>query len=453
MRFGIPFPLIESLKKPEVYPHAVKALTLVETHISWVVLTGDYAYKIKKPVNLGFVDFSTLEKRKYYCEEELRLNRRLAPEIYLDIVKIAGSPAAPVLNGPGVPFEYAVRMKQFNRESELDRLVSGGIDLAPQFDDFATALARFHRSAEPAGRNSSFGTPEVLSRPMRENFEQIDDLVTEEKEGLQLSDLRAWTESELQKTREYLVARKNGGFIRECHGDLHLANMVLIDNKIVVFDCLEFNENLRFIDVMSDMAFLLMDLEEKGKASLSARFLNAYLERSGDYEGITILRLYRVYRAMVRAKVASIRAGQQESGPERKRLIKESREYIRMASRNAVRERPFMAITTGPSGSGKSVLARGLGELFPAVVIRTDAERKRLALLDPLDKSRSAGLEGGVYSPEMTRKTYERVFQLARTILQAGYSVILDGAFLKRDRRREARRTAEETGVPFLLIA
>ncbi|HXN06899.1 MAG TPA: phosphotransferase, partial [Nitrospiria bacterium] len=398
MRFGIPFPLIESLKKPEVYPHAVKALTLVETHISWVVLTGDYAYKIKKPVNLGFVDFSTLEKRKYYCEEELRLNRRLAPEIYLDIVKIAGSPAAPVLNGPGVPFEYAVRMKQFNRESELDRLVSGGIDLAPQFDDFATALARFHRSAEPAGRNSSFGTPEVLSRPMRENFEQIDDLVTEEKEGLQLSDLRAWTESELQKTREYLVARKNGGFIRECHGDLHLANMVLIDNKIVVFDCLEFNENLRFIDVMSDMAFLLMDLEEKGKASLSARFLNAYLERSGDYEGITILRLYRVYRAMVRAKVASIRAGQQESGPERKRLIKESREYIRMASRNAVRERPFMAITTGPSGSGKSVLARGLGELFPAVVIRTDAERKRLALLDPLDKSRSAGLEGGLYS-------------------------------------------------------
>ena len=302
--------LISALRDPKCYPHPVRRVDIVETHISCILLTGDYAYKIKKPVNLGFLDFRSLESRRFYCDEELRLNRRTAPLLYLDVVAVNGSESAPVLGGEGPPIEYAVRMHQFPQEALLDRMAKSGTLTPIYIDALARVVAEFHSDIERAGGERPFGSPQRVLAPAIQNFDQMQELVEAESDRDLLQKLQAWTGREHTSLYALFNSRKRDGFIRECHGDLHLGNITLLDGRPTPFDCIEFNEEFRWIDVMNEAAFLMMDLIDHKLKSLAFRFLNGYLEATGDYAGVRVLHYYLVYRALVRAKVSSIRAHQ-----------------------------------------------------------------------------------------------------------------------------------------------
>ena len=445
-------PLIEALLRPECYPHPVEGVELVETHISWVLLTGRYAYKIKKPVDLGFLDFSTLDKRQHFCEEELRLNRRLAPQIYLEVVPVTGTARKPRLGGTGETIEYAVQMHQFAQEMQLDRVLDRG-DLRPiHIDSLAESLARFHGSILVAGHGMAFGEPAAVLAPMQENFEQIRPCVDASLHET-LSRLQRWTESSYQRLAPVLAERKRAGFVRECHGDAHLANMALLKNEVVLFDCLEFNDNLRWIDVVSELAFAAMDLDDRGREDLAWRLVNRYLEHTGDYAGLRLLRFYQVYRALVRAKVAAIRLGQPDiEARSRAQSAHDLRSYLALAERYTQSGRPALVITHGLSGSGKTFLTQELVEAIGAIRIRSDVERKRLHGLAAEARSGS-GIGSGLYAESATSETYARLAELVRTVVQSGLIAIVDATFLKRAQRRTFSELASTLGVPFAILS
>jgi aminoglycoside phosphotransferase family enzyme/predicted kinase len=444
--------LIEALQNQALYDHPVERFEVVETHISWVLLTGPYAYKIKKPVDLGFLDFSTLEKRRFYCREELRLNRRLAPDLYVDVVVITGSARAPILGGAGPVIDYAVKMKQFPSEAQLDRVLARGGLTAEHVDALAREIAEFHGRAVIAGEGTPFGEPERIAQPVRENFRQLRERLGDPNDRSRLERLESWTEAEYTALGFEFGSRKRGGFVRECHGDLHLANIAWIDGRAVAFDCIEFSEGLRWIDVMSEVAFLTMDLDDRGAPHLACRALNTYLEQTGDYAGLRVLRFYRVYRAMVRAKVACIRMDQAGAGDrDRERLRQEALGYLDLAERYTRSTRPALLITHGFSGSGKTTLTQALADAWGAVRVRSDVERKRLFGLSP-DARTASDVASGLYSREAGERTYERLAELARVVLGAGYSCIVDAAFLQRAQRALLREVADDTGVPFAIL-
>jgi hypothetical protein len=437
---------------PAWYDHPVESCRLIETHISWVLLTGDYAYKVKKPLDLGFLDFSTLAKRRLYCEEELRLNRRLAPSLYLEVVAITGSAEAPVLGGEGEPIEYAVKMVQFPQAAQLDRMLAVGRLRPEQLDAFARRVAEFHRQAAVAGSDTPFGEPAQVWQPMAENFAQIRERISGADALESLSALAQWSEARFTELSPLLRQRKAGGFIRECHGDMHLRNLAWIDEAPIAFDGIEFNPNLRWIDVVSEIAFLVMDLQDRGEAPLAQRFLNGYLERSGDYDGLALLRLYLVYRALVRAKVAAIRLDQPDMGPaQRDDAEAEFARYLSLAEGYTRKPSPTLLLTRGLSGSGKTTLTQPLLERLPAIRIRSDVERKRLFGLLAEEDGHAAPAEG-IYSAEATDKTYRRLLTLAEGMLAAGHSVIVDATFLKREQREPFRRLATQSGVGFAIL-
>ncbi len=444
--------LIRALLEPKRYDHPVAAVELIETHISWVLLTGTYAYKIKKPVNLGFLDFSSLEKRRFYCQEELRLNRRFAPQLYLDVIPIAGTPQQPVLNGAGAAIEYAVKMRQFPQEVLLDRMLENG-QLGPaEVDEVAREVARFHAMIAATPAPAEFGTPAAIQQPVRENFAQIAERTKGRPEGNMLAALEDWSKAEFTRLHEDLAARKAQAYIRECHGDLHLGNMAWIDGAASLFDCLEFNPNLRWIDVMSDAAFLIMDLHDRGRSDLAQRFLVGYLEHSGDFGGLRILNFYLVYRAMVRAKVACIR-GCQEGLDEHQQehAWEQARSYLALAGSFTRPSRPWLMITHGYSGSGKTTAAQYLLEHSRAIRIRSDVERKRLFGLAPHERSQS-GLNAGIYSADAHIRTYRHLEQVASELLQAGYPAIVDAAFLKQAEREPFKALADALQAPFFIL-
>lgn len=425
-----------------------EAVEIMETHISWVLLAGDYAYKIKKSVDLGFLDFSTLEKRRFYCTEELRLNRRLAPDLYLEVVPIAGSVDHPVLNSSGLAIEYAVKMWRFPQSCLLDQVLLRG-ELTPEIvDTIARKIADFHDGASIAGNESHFGTPELTHQPVAENFIQIRLRLQDKDDLIRLGKLERWSEREYRSHIDALAARKTRGMVRECHGDLHLGNMALLDGETIPFDCIEFSDNLRWIDVISEAAFLSMDLQDRGRPDLGRRFLNAYLEQTGDYDGLGVLRYYLVYRAMVRAKVACIRAGQ---GKLTDSHWRQYRSHIEMAASFTRPDQPFLTITHGLSGSGKTTVAQSLLEAINLFRVRSDVERKRLYGVK--SEARSAtGPGGGIYSAEANERTYRRLAELARGIIQSGFSAIVDAAFLKQRERERFLELAQELNVPFFIL-
>ena len=432
---------------PEAGSAGVK---IIETHISSVLLTGTHAYKLKKPVALGFCDFTTLAARRFYCEQELRLNRRLAPSLYLAVVPITGRIAAPVVGGTGEPIDYAVKMREFPQEALLSRVLARGELRAADIDALAEEVARFHAGIDVAPAASRFGTPDLVALYARQNFHECEDVPGVARRRA-MSALARWTERELAARAPDMHGRQQDGFVRECHGDLHLGNIARIDGRSVIFDCIEFNDELRYIDVMSEIAFTAMDLADRGRPDLARRFLNAYLERTGDYAGLAVLRLYLVYRAMVRAKVAHVRALQIEPGPQRAPLDAESRGYVVQARRYARGARPLLVLMHGYSGSGKSTLAQSLLEAIDAVRIRTDVERKRMHGLARDQRSGSA-VVGGLYSKAATRKTYERARELAANALDAGFTAIVDGTFLRREQRDLLRALAVDRRVRLVIV-
>jgi len=408
---------------------------VLQTHVSCILLAGDYAYKIKKPVNLGFLDFSTLEARRHYCEEELRLNRRTAPGLYLDVVPVCGSASMPVLAGDEPAIEYALRMKRFPQDALLDHMAQRG-ELAPQhIAALAAGLAAFHARTDCADPNGPYGSRERILAQALQNFEQMQALTAVTAELDLLTRLRDWTMNAHASLAEAFDARKRTGRVRECHGDLHLGNIALLDGVPTPFDCIEFSADLRWTDVMSDVAFLMMDLFDHHLPRLAFRFLNAYLEITGDYAGLRVLRYYLVYRALVRAKVSGLRAQQAGLAARAQNDIgHESRRHLHLAERLARPGHAALLLMHGVSGSGKTTIARSLAEALGAVHLRSDVERKRLHGLAPLTHPDS-GLDEGLYAPGASARTYARLAALAREALAAGYPVIVDAAFLKRSQR------------------
>jgi aminoglycoside phosphotransferase family enzyme/gluconate kinase len=439
--------LVEGLLRPEAFPHPAGDIELMETHISWVILAGNYAYKIKKPVVLDFLDFGTLQKRRHFCEEELRLNRPWAPELYLEVVVVTGPADEPVIGGDGEALEYAVKMLRFDQDLRLDRQLADGLLTVPDMKELGKNIAARHAAAErpdPADRDRLI---RQAIHYVRENFDHLGDILDADEFRF----LRDWTERELEQHEATLRQRFDDGFVRDCHGDLHLGNLVRLPSGITTFDCIEFNPDLRNTDVFADVGFLVMDLTEKGHHELAAHFLNRYLERSGDYEGTVLLDLYFVYRCLVRAKVAAIRSRERESETERDTDIAEARDYAAMARRRATKGRPILAIMCGLSGSGKTWLSERLMAALPAIRIRSDIERKRLFGLDETADSES-GIGTGIYSPSASTETYERLFTLADSLLAAGHHVILDAAFLKKRQRVSAGSVASSLGVDSVLV-
>lgn len=445
--------LVQGLQRAEAFPHPIGRFEVIETHISLILLTGKFAYKLKKPVNLGFLDFSTAERREYFCHEEVRLNFRLAPEIYLRVVAITDSELGPAIGGEGPALWHAVQMRQFARNRELDILVPRGALQRRHVDALAVDIARFHANCPRSTPDSAFGTPESVAHYVLECFDHAEASVHGEQRKKRLVRLRHWSAASLRSKEVTLLDRKRDGFVREGHGDLHLRNMLLLDDRVVPFDCLEFNAELRWIDVISDIAFLLMDLDYHGQHELAAAFLSGYLEHSGDYGGLGVLRLYQVYRAMVRCKVACIREQQErETGESTAEAEREVSRHLDLAYAYLRRARPRLIITCGFSGSGKSTVAAAILGPLGAIRIRSDVERKRMAGMPLGTEKHDGAAYRGLYAPEMTRRTYRRLLQLADSILENGWSVIVDAAFLLRSERDDFQELAERRAAPFAVL-
>jgi aminoglycoside phosphotransferase family enzyme/predicted kinase len=443
--------LVEALRQAAA-SSAPSPPRVLETHISYVLLTGTHAYKIKKAVRLAFLDYSTLASRRHYCELELQLNRRLAPSVYLDVAAITGTPDRPSLGGEGPVIEYAVRMREFRQEALLSHMLTEGSLRPEHIDDLAARVAAFHRAVSVAPPHGQFGIPEDVFTLAISNFAEARALFATPSDVEALDALQDWTEHEFEVRAGSLQRRRRDGFVRECHGDLHLGNIALVDGELTVFDCIEFNDEMRWVDVLSEAAFTAMDLHDRGRSDFAFRFLSAYLEHTGDYGGLDLLRFYLVYRAMVRAKVAAIRRKQSTERPAEDVLLDESRAYLRLATRLAGSSRPALVIMNGPSGSGKSTCAERLVERVGAIRIRTDVERKRLHGLEP-GASSSSTLEGGLYGPIETERTYQAVRRAARCAVLAGFTAIVDGSFLKRRHRELLREIGNTLRVPFLIVA
>jgi hypothetical protein len=445
--------LVRNLCHSHCFAHPVDRFQILETHISCILLTGQYAYKFRKPVDLGFVDFSTPELRRFDCEEELRLNHELAPELYLGLVTVTGDPDHPELNGSGPTLEYAVMMRQFPETMRLDHVAERGELLAEHIDALADRLARFHIQSPSAPQDSGYGDPSEVRRPVLENFSQIGALLTDIEQRKKLDEVRRWTEQSLLILQSDFQQRRHDGWIRECHGDLHLGNITLFNDEVTLFDRLEFSPSLRWIDVMSDIAFLLMDLRQRGHHRFAMRLLNRYLEQTGDYLGLGVLRFYLVYRAMVRAKVAIIQARQRDeqhldhAGQDREfdHYLHAALEYTRPVSSSP------LIITRGLSGSGKSWLSARLAESLGALRLRSDVERKRMFGLQPGDKVPSA-VGQGIYQPDISRETYRRLQAAAYMVLDAGCPVLLDATFLDREQRELMHRLAQRCDAPFVIL-
>lgn len=436
-------PFIQSLLRAAAFPHSTTEIRYLETHISWVVLTGPYAYKIKKPVSLRFLDFSTVELRKHFCDEELRLNRRWAPELYLGVVEIRGSPEAAAIEGKGPLIDYAIKMKQFPQSARLDAQLAAGTLDSDDMRSLAAMLASKHRDADVK-------TPDILdsvSRPMMDNF---DDIAKHYDQAL-LHSLKAWTVTALNELRPTLDDRRDHGFIRECHGDLHLANLVRLESGITAFDCVEFSAKLRDIDVISDVAFLVMDLVARQRDDLAYDFLNRYLECSGDYEGMQLFDLYFAYHCLIRAKIAVIRGSERSNPSEARADEGELLHYLAVAKDCVSRPPPIVIAMHGFSGSGKTWVSDRLLSALPAVRVRSDVERKRLHGYENTQRSGSA-IGQGIYTDAASCVVYERLAEIATTLLDSGHNAIIDASFLKLAERNRMRDLANQLGANFLML-
>lgn len=442
--------LIAALQNPALYPHPVEGFQVIETHISWVLLTGPFAYKIKKPMNFGFLDFTDLDKRRYFCGEELRLNQRLTEGLYLDVLPITGTESAPQLGGDGPTIEYALKMRQFPQSQLLSAVQARGELTPAHIDALALQIADFHGSTPAVAENHPLCSPPAIVAPMRQNFEQIRPLLTDAADLRQLDALEAWVEASIARLTPLLAKRAEMGAIRECHGDIHLGNTALLDGEVVLFDCIEFNEEFRLIDIALDAAFLAMDLEDRGLKALSRRFVSAWLEHSGDYDALELLNLYKSHRALVRAKVALFSLAHQSDAVQKAATLRQYRNYANLAESYSAIPSPFLAITSGVSAVGKSHVALRLVEALGAIRLRSDVERKRL--FGEQAQADKGVLRAGIYSPEATSATYQRLHQLADSALHAGFPVVLDAAYLKRDQRAAAWQIAEHNGAPFLIL-
>lgn len=443
---------LSGLLEARSYPHPCGAIRLIETHISWVLLTGQYAYKLKKPVRFNFVDFSTLDRRHYFCSEEVRCNRAFAPSLYLGVVAVRGTDAGPTVGAADDPagsspvLEWAVRMRQFDPEQALDRLLDRGLLEERLLADFGRDLATRH-AALPVLEAGPDEVPRRVYGPVEDNFAEIGHTGLAGRHAGDIDAALSRARAVGRALRSAFDARITGGFVRECHGDLHLANLALIDGTVTAFDCLEFNENLRWIDTMSDVAFLFMDCHFRQEVHLAYRFLDSYLEASGDYDGVQLLHYFAAYRSVVRAKVAALRWEQERDGETASRFAA----YLDWTRGWLARPPGTLILTCGLSGSGKSYLASRLLTRLPAIRLRSDVARKRLAGLEALASSGS-GIDSGLYDPARSEQTFDYLARSAEGLLRTGEHVIVDATFIEQARRQQFESLAVRLGVPLVVL-
>jgi uncharacterized protein len=450
--------LLRNLAEPSRFPHPAANVERIETHISTVLLAGEYAYKIKKPLNLGFLDFSTLGSRHRFCTAELEINRTLAPGIYLGVATIRGTEESPHIDGEGPVLEYAVHMRRFDRDLQLDRLLEAGRLQVAAMDELGSKVAAFHEGANRAVANSAHGTPEQVLAPMLANFaalEPVADVVAGRRDRLR--ELESWTRQTCADLEPLIRARVNNGFVRACHGDMHLGNMVYVlddrsQRQLAIFDGIEFNPSLRWIDVASEIGFLTMDLHARGAPGHAHRVLNAYLERRADYELLSLLPFYQVYRALVRAKVNAIHAAEAELADElRRECDAEVERYLALASRMRLRGQPGLILMHGISGSGKTHISTAILERLGAIRLRSDVERKRMIGLTPGERP-TPEQQAALYAPEGIAAVYRHLMDLAAQLLAGGHLVIVDATFLKREQRRPFQRLARDLDAGFAIV-
>ncbi len=439
--------LLDRLRRHSAQPGQVQC---IETHISWVLLADDLAWKIKKPLRLDFLDFGTRALRQACCEEELRINRRTAPALYLDVVPITGTPQAPELGGNGPLLDHAVRMRRFPQDQLLSRLVQqGGLDIS-LMDALARQIAALHAQADRATPGHAHGQPQAIQHAVADNFVTLRHVLPRGAGREQLRTLLRWTRQQQRRLQPRFVQRLAEGQVREGHGDMHLGNLMLHEGQPLLFDAIEFDPALRWIDVMADIAFLVMDLLHRQRPDLAWRVLNGWLEQTGDYAGLELLPYFLVYRALVRAKVASLRLGQAQ-GEVRVQAQAELQGYLALAVQCTQPRSRHLWITMGLSGSGKSSQTQGLIARTGTIRLRADVERKRLFGLAPEASSRTIAED--IYTPEASRRTFERLGQLALRVLAAGFPVLVDATFIRRELRAQFRELAQQAGVPFCILA
>jgi hypothetical protein len=442
--------LVKALLEPKAYPQTPGKIELVQTQMSFIFLTNEYVYKVKKPVDLGYLDYTTLEKRHFYCQREVELNRRLCPEVYLGVVAITKDKNNISIEGKGETIEYAVKMRRLPQEAMLDRLLEQNKVSPEMLTAVAQKVAEFHRAAETNTNINAFGDIKVITKNTDENFNQTEKYIGKTISKEEYQDIKGYTEGFIKKNATLFQKRIADGRIRDCHGDLHAAHICFTDG-ICIYDCIEFNDRFRYCDVASEVAFLAMDLDHYGRADLSRILVSTYINKSKDRELLKLLNFYKCYRAYVRGKVEGFKLDDPYIAPDEKRRILDiASSYFDLANAY-IRSRPVLFITTGLVGTGKTFLAQALAKRLGLVIISSDVIRKQLAGI-PLTEHRFEEFDSGIYSAEFSRKTYDKMFSEARNILGEGGSVILDASFIKAGERLKAKRLAEELGADFFIV-
>jgi aminoglycoside phosphotransferase family enzyme/gluconate kinase len=442
--------MVQALLKPEIYPEATEGVELKQTQMSFVFLTDNYAYKVKKPVNLGYLDYTTLENRRYYCYKEVELNKRLCPNAYLGVVTINRQQDSFSINGTGDLTEYAVKMHRLPRELMMDALLESNSLSTEMISRLADKIAAFHRQAETNSEISTFGRVDTISQNTEENFSQTEKYIGRTISSHQYQQIKGYCRSFIRQNASLFEKRVKDNRIRDCHGDLHTAH-ICFENGICIYDCIEFNDRFRYGDIASEVAFLAMDLDHHGRADISRSFVKEYIAKSHDVELKKLLNFYKCYRAYVRGKVASFKLDDPYiTKGEQEKTVETASSYFYLAH-SYVKSTPNLFITTGLVGSGKTALSQALAERIGLVVLSSDVTRKRLAQI-PETEHRFEEYDSGIYSPDFSRKTYDAMLAEAKDILTEGGSVIMDASFVKAEERKRVKALAEEMNAGFFIL-
>ena len=439
-----------ALLEPGTYPEMTSEVEMKQTQMSFIFLAGQYVYKVKKPVDLGYLDYTTLGKRRFFCQQEVELNRRLCPEVYLGVIPVTRLGTAIALEGKGEVIEYAVKMRRLPQDRMMNVLLDRNLVSSEMPESVARKLATFHAAAATNPSISAFGRLEAIRTNLDENFQQTEKYIGTLITARQYRLIREFAESRLRDRAEVFNGRVASGRIRDCHGDLHTQHICFADG-ICIYDCIEFNDRFRYCDVASEIAFLAMDLDHYGRADLSRSFIAAYIAASGDGGIQELLKFYKCYRAYVRGKVGCFKYHDPYiSAKEKKQTLEDTRSYFELAEAYS-RSRPRLFITVGLVGTGKTTVAQALARRLGLTVISSDILRKQLAHLPPT-QHRFEEMDSGIYSADFSRRTYEKLFAEARNIIDQGDSAILDATFLRREDRRNAQQLAETAGADFLVL-
>lgn len=445
---------LQALLAPAAYPEPTTGVRLIQTHVSYIFITDSFVYKIKKPVDFGFLNFSTLDRRRFYCNEEVRLNRRLSPDIYLGVVEVRESADGVAFDADGNVIDYAVKMRRLPADRMLDRVLAEGALTDGDVRAIAGTIGRFHLDADRTPEIAAFGGTDMLLRNWEENFQQATPFVGDTVDRCDLDLIRTWVAATVAEKADLFAARQAEGFIRDCDGDLHMENICLAE-RIYIFDCIEFNDRFRFIDTAADLAFLLMDLEYHGELRYAKLLLDEYLAVTGDRSAAGVLDFYLVYRAFIRGKVESFRLRDpQVPEPERREARERAARYFRLARGYVLRRRlpPTLIITCGAMGSGKSTVADALAFELGLDLLSSDRVRKELAGV-PATLHRQEGYGEGLYSAKASEATYAELLARAEQVLAGGRSLIVDATFRHSDERDRFRRLAADRQVSFAVIA